>query len=228
MTIGFIGTGAIAEAMIDGLCGVAGLTQPIVITTRSEARSARLAARYDNVTRADDPQTIVDGAETVVIAVLPPQASEVLSSLTFKAETRVLSLVAGLSLADLGQMVAPATDLQLAIPLPPIDRGLGPIPLCPEDGPGTDLLGGVGTLVRVADERQFQALSAGSALMAMSFALMARTATWLEGRDLAPENAALYATSMTEALATMAGDHDAEIPPPAASPTSRCTRRSAS
>ena len=51
MRIGFIGTGTIAGAMVEGLSGLSAPPE-IIVSPRSETISTRLAARFANVRRA--------------------------------------------------------------------------------------------------------------------------------------------------------------------------------
>lgn len=206
MKLGFIGTGAISEATIAGLCGVAGFTDPIVVSERSAARSARLAEKFANVSVEPDNQAIVDRCDWIVVAVLPEQTRAVLEALAFRAEQRIVSLVAGVGLAALGPLAAPATRITRAIPMPPIERGIGPIPICPPDPEVAALFGRVGTPIQAADERPFHAVAASGALMASFFELQAVTARWLERQGLDREEAANGVTSMFLALATLAAD----------------------
>ena len=111
MTIGFIGTGTIAGAMVEGLSG---LLQPpaILVSPRSEAVSRRLAARYGNVRRVDS-NAAAAAAGIVVLGMRPAQLGEAIEGLSFGADQIVLSLVAGLSLAEL-QKIAPRPRLARA------------------------------------------------------------------------------------------------------------------
>ena len=210
MRLGFIGTGAIAEAMIDGLCGVGGFDGEITVSRRSAERSARLADRHGNVRVVDDNQALVDACDWIVLAVLPDQAVNVASDLTFRPDQKIISVAAGLDRAELAPAVAPATGVHRAIPMPPVERGLGPIPVYPPDAEIEALFATVGTPVPVTDERQFQAFFAASGLMAAFFETVASTATWLEGEDVPPREAALYSSAMFHALAALAADADAE------------------
>ena len=60
-------------------------------------------------------------------------ASGILSSLHFRPRHRVISLVAGLDLQTVPSLVKPATAVHRVNPLPPIERGEGPILLYPPD-----------------------------------------------------------------------------------------------
>lgn len=209
MTLGFIGTGAISEAMIEGFIA-GGFTDPILVSERSKARSSRLAERHENVSVEADNQTIVDASDWVVLAVLPDQALEVASGLTFRADQRIISVIAGIRLEALVPVVAPATDIHRTVPMPPIERGLGPTAICPPNTELEALFNRAGTAVAVEDERQFQALAVATSVMAMFFEQVARAATWLEKEGVPAEQAASYSCSLYEALATLTGLEDAK------------------
>ncbi len=49
MIIGFLGTGAISEAIIRGLCDKANYSDRILISQRSPERSTKLALDYDQI-----------------------------------------------------------------------------------------------------------------------------------------------------------------------------------
>lgn len=208
MKLGFIGTGAISEAMIEGFIA-GGFTDPIMVSERSAARSQRLAARHANVTASPDNQAIVDASDWVVLAVLPDQAIEVASALRFRAHQRIISLAAGIRLATWAPVIAPASEIHRAVPMPPIERGLGPTAICPPDEQVEALFDSAGTAVAVEDERQFQALAAATALMATLFETVATSAKWLEDQGVPDAQAAAYASSMFQALAQLTTLEDA-------------------
>ena len=133
MRTGFIGTGAITEAIVIGLYTLGGYSERIVVSRRSRERSTILAERFPLVEVVDDNQILVDRCDQVFISVLPKQAVEVVSQLQFAAHHRVVSLVAGLSLETIASLTAPASSCFRAIPMPPIEYGLGPTPLFPPD-----------------------------------------------------------------------------------------------
>src|SRR3954454_22697619 len=64
--LGIVGVGAIAEAIITGLCGEDTLTS-IHLSPRSGPRARRLAARYPSVQVADTNQTVVERADIVLL-----------------------------------------------------------------------------------------------------------------------------------------------------------------
>ncbi|MBT4358027.1 MAG: NAD(P)-binding domain-containing protein, partial [Proteobacteria bacterium] len=133
MTIGFIGTGVISEAMIRGLSDVAGYTDQIMVSKRSFDRSKRLSEAYSNITICETNTEVVDQSDWVFVGVLPDQVAMVLQALPFKTTQKVISLVAGVGLKDLKRYLYPCEDVIRAIPMPPIEFGKGPLAICPSD-----------------------------------------------------------------------------------------------
>jgi pyrroline-5-carboxylate reductase len=207
--LGFIGTGAITEAMVRGLCGPGGHREPILVSERSRERSDRLAAGFANVAVSADNQAIVDRSDWVIVAVRPDHARDVLSALRFRPTHRVISLVAGLDLPAVTALAKPAGAVHRANPLPAIERGEGPILFHPPDEAVAALLRRVGTPVGVADERQYHVVMCSGALMGAFFELVATTARWTERQGVPPPEAAAYATELFHALAGLAREQDA-------------------
>lgn len=99
----FIGPGVMAEAMILGLIGRAGVTpSQIVACGPRPERLAELAGRHGIGSEADARQA-VSGAETVILSVKPQSLPQVLRQLdgSIPQEALVLSIVAGVRLSHL-------------------------------------------------------------------------------------------------------------------------------
>jgi pyrroline-5-carboxylate reductase len=210
MILGFIGTGGITEAIVKGLCNHGGHDTPILVSRRNRDRSRRLAEAFDLVEVVDDNQDIVDRSDWIVISVLPGQALDLLSSLRFRDDHLVISLPAGITLDTVAERIRPATRVCRAIPMPPVEFGLGPTPVCPPNSGVQALFNGIGAAVAVEDERQFTALAASTAIMATFFDWIASNASWLESQNVPAKEAAFYTTSVFHALAAMAARVDAE------------------
>ena len=84
MVLGFLGTGAISEAMVRGLCGNAGYSNPILVSGRSQARSERLSSDYHQVEVITENALLVEKSDWVIVAVLPDQVEATLGELTFR------------------------------------------------------------------------------------------------------------------------------------------------
>lgn len=201
MKLGFIGTGAIAEAVIIGMLDAKAFDGEVIVSKRSESRSAMLAKRFSQVKIEEDNQAIVEQSDWVFVSVLPAQAEMLLSQLRFRREQFVISMVAGRTLASLAELVRPATNVFRIIPLPPIEQGLGPLPLTPPNDDIAALFNCFGTAVQVEDEKQFSAFSASSAIMASFYELVASQARWLMNQGVADADATRYATAILHSLA---------------------------
>lgn len=203
MKIGFIGTGAIAEAVIVGLINHGGVSGPVLISARTAARAEKLSNKFENVKVEPDNQSIVDKVEILFLSVLPEQANDVMNSLSFRAEQTIVSLVAGISVSEIVEHVTPATQVHRIIPMPPNELGVGPIPIFPPSDEVESLLSDLGSIIPVTDEGQFSTFSAASALMAVFFELVATNARWCTRQGVSAEQGTLYSSSLFHALATL-------------------------
>jgi len=105
MNICFIGGGNMANAMIGGLVrGGASRPEEVRVVEINEANRARIAS-YGARVFAQMDREAVGGAEVVVLAVKPQQIKEVAATLgaMLAPGQVVLSIAAGIRLADLGQ-----------------------------------------------------------------------------------------------------------------------------
>ena len=200
MRLGFIGTGTITTAVVTGLCTADKPPTSIFVSPRSADRAAELQNKFDRVTIARDNQDVVDNCDWIVLAVLPKVAQKILSSLEFRANQRVLSLIATLSANDLSDLVAPASDIFRVVPLPIAAEHLGPIALCPPDPEVAELMNRIGYVVQVEDEDRFYALWSLTALMAPYFALLGTTTEWLIKKGIDKPAAKQYVGSMFAGL----------------------------
>lgn len=206
MRLGFIGTGAITEALVRGMLRDDPSDLTIVVSARSAEVSDRLAARFPRVVSvAPNNQEIVDGSDIVVLAIRPQIARKVLTGLSFRADQIVVSLVAMLAMDDLGKLVAPARHIVRAIPLPSAAEGGSPTAIIPPDDRVRRFFERVGTVVEADDEQAFDALAAASAIMATHFALAATVASWLGRHGVAEDAARLYVGRILSGLSRTAG-----------------------
>lgn len=198
--IGVIGTGAIAEALLIGMIEHSRCSGPIRVSIRNEQRSSRLADRFENVVIDRSNQSIVDQADLIIIAVLPDQTAAVLNDLTFRNDQTLVNLVTGFSVAEIQKIVSPLSRVHRLIPLPPVEFGLGPLPLFPPCEDIESLFSGCGKVIQVDDESAFAGFAAASGLMATHHRLTATVAKWVTNRGVSAENAAAYTSHMFHAL----------------------------
>jgi pyrroline-5-carboxylate reductase len=200
MTLGFVGTGAITAALVEGLAAT-GDDRPITLSPRNAEVAARLAGRFAHVSVAPDNQAVLDRSDLVVLAIRPQIAGEVLGRLAFRAGQRVVSLIATMPLDRLRSLTAPAGDVTRVVPLPSAARRQGPIVIYPPDPAIVALFDRVGTTIPLNDESEFEVFTAGTALMSSQFAIAGAAVQWMARRGIAEGTARDFFAAMLEGLA---------------------------
>ncbi|MCA0204522.1 MAG: NAD(P)-binding domain-containing protein [Proteobacteria bacterium] len=178
--LGFLGTGTIAQAVVRGL---AGQGARILVSRRSEAVSAALAAELPEVTVADN-QAVVDGSDVIFIALLPGVVAEVLPSLRFRPDQQVISFAAGLSLSDLAPLIAPARAAALMLPFPGIARGGSPVLAQGDVALVERFFGARNRIFPVETEAQMDALLCAQAVLSPALRLVEEAGQWLDGKGV--------------------------------------------
>jgi pyrroline-5-carboxylate reductase len=206
MTLGFLGTGAISSAIVTGLSASGAEPPAVRVSPRNDETATDLAKRFANVSIASSNQDVLDSSDTVIVAVRPPIAAEVLSDLRFGPEHRVISVVSGLSLESLASLVAPATQIARAVPLPSVANRMGPTAVFPADGVVENLFASIGTVYEVRTEAEFNAICATTATVASFYVYMDKIASWLSSQGLPEALARDYVARMFLGEASMTSD----------------------
>jgi len=205
LTLGFIGTGTITSAIVEGLCAHTPAAHRIRVSPRNPEVAARLATRFPEVRVATSNQDVVDASDVVFLAVRPQVAPPILEMLRFRPEQRVVSLIATFSRARVAELVAPAQSVTCAVPQPTVSARLSPTAMFPPDPLVSALFNGLGVAFEAATECEFQALFATTAAMATFFTLLDTLARWLTAHDVSPAAARDYVTKMFQGLADVPG-----------------------
>ncbi|NEY90287.1 NAD(P)-binding domain-containing protein [Tabrizicola oligotrophica] len=173
--VGFIGTGEIASLMVQGL---AGQGHEIVVSDRNAEVAARLAATVPGL-RVASNREVVAAADIVILCLLARVADEALTGLPFRAGQSVISVMVDVGLAKLQKLCAPATDIAITIPLPPIATGGCPLPVYPASPALEMLFGARNRVFTVRDEVALNAHFGATALCSPFLAQVLTTAAWL-------------------------------------------------
>ncbi|WP_395403442.1 NAD(P)-binding domain-containing protein [Arthrobacter sp. UC242_113] len=135
----------------------------IVLSPRSQARSGDLAARFQTARLASTNQDMVDQSDAVVLCVLPQQAEEVVGQLTSRVDQPVNSVMAGVHLSVLRNLLAPARNIARSIPAPAVAARSSITPIYPSTDAARDLYRRLGGYLEIDDEIAFESVSAASA-----------------------------------------------------------------
>lgn len=173
--LGFIGTGEIAAAMVRAL---AGQGHSILISPRNAALAATLSAEVDGVAIAPN-DAIVEGSDVVFLCLLARVAEEVLPQLPFRAGQSVISVMVDAPIAKLRRLCAPATDIAITIPLPPIAVGGCPLPVYPASPTLQSLFGARNPVIPLASEAALAAHLGVSAICSPILDQLITAASWL-------------------------------------------------
>jgi len=200
MTLGIIGVGTIAAAVVEGLqSSSAGC--PIVLSPRNEHRAAILASKFAEVQVAPTNQAVLDASETVIIAVRPQIAHAVLSELRFHPNHRVVSLIPAVTLNYLRSMTAPARSVTRAVPLPSAARGESPTAMYPPDPSLKALFQKLGAVIELDREEEFEAFTTATAIMSIYFRCAQTVVSWMQREGVSQAKAHAFVSQILLGLA---------------------------
>lgn len=192
MRLGFIGAGEITASLVTGLSSFETPAHPISLSPRNSSVAAELSHRFPGVSVASSNQEVLEFSDTIIVALRPSVARDVLSKLRFRADHRVISLVAALSLRRLSELVAPAAKVARAVPMPSAAKRLSPTAIYPRDPVALELFGLVGSVFPVDREDELNAISAASATVATYYAFNEAIVSWLEQQGVPARQARDY------------------------------------
>ena len=196
MTLGVIGVGHIASAVVTGLCTSPDWSEAILLSPRNPARAAALAARFPAVGIAADNQAVIDGCDRLVLALRPQDAAAALGGLRLPPDLPLVSLMAMIPAAALRDLTGSAAAIVRAVPLPSAAHHQGPIAQWPADAAVEALLARIGRVVVVDGEAALHALWATTGLVATWYGLADGVAGWLRRQGVAPAEAAAYVAAL--------------------------------
>lgn len=202
--IGFVGTGTITKAIIDGLINKPDPVGQIIVSPRNAGIAAELAETYSNVVVAADNQAVIDTSDAVFLAVRPQIAADVIRSLQFRIGQLVVSVIAATERATLLDWIGTNVELVQAIPLPFVENREGVTAIYPKNARVAHLFNDLGTAVECETREEYDLLAVASATMSLFFGQMGRIVDWLEARGLPPESARAYMSAHFESLAKVA------------------------
>jgi pyrroline-5-carboxylate reductase len=159
-TIGFLGAGAITEALIRGLLdgGVVRPEQMVVSNRANRERLASLAARFG--VRTGTKAGVVNCADVLVLACKPKDVVDLLDEVggSTREGQVLLSVLAGVGTDLIASLVKPGVQIVRAMPNTSSQVGESATAICPGAGAGPEalelcgrVLGAVGRVVAVPE-----------------------------------------------------------------------------
>jgi pyrroline-5-carboxylate reductase len=209
--LGILGVGAIAEAIVTGLCEERDVAPSILLSPRSRPRSQALASRYPSVQVAEDNRSVVSRSRVVLLSMRPQDADAAARDVAFSPGQAVISVIAGVPTARLRELAAPATVLARAVPLPAVARRQGLTAIYPPGHEARVLFDCLGGTIAVGDEGALDALSASTATVAAHFAYLATISRWLTAQGIGEAEAARYVAATFAPLAETLSSPPADL-----------------
>ena len=209
-TLGFIGTGTLASALVTGFCARAPETPyPIVLSPRSRDNAARLKAAWpDRITMAESMQEVVDRSDWVMLAVLPKAGEEVCASLRFRPEQKVVNFMSDKALPQVREWIGPTAALVHMVPLTFNAFCDGPIVLSPPNAEAAEIFGHIGQVVQLEERYHAAVLAAVTGCVAPFFTLLDTLSQWSAAQGVPPDLAARYVSGFFGAVCQEAAPLD--------------------
>ncbi len=208
MKLGFVGTGKISSAVVEGLCSAHIEGLEIKLSPRGEIVTQALAQAHAQVERCQSNQQVLDESEVVVLAVRPDDAMGVVAGLKFRADHEVISFVPFLLQADLERAAAPARHCCRAIPLPTVVHHQCPTTILHPNQTALDLFGAIGQPLLVDNESQLHTLWTLTGLISPLYDWMDGLSQWSVGQGVTEELSRRFVVDMVQALAYAAQQSD--------------------
>lgn len=205
MNIGVIGVGIIASYMVTGFCESG--DNKFFLSPRNAEKSAELKGKYpEKITIAGDNQEVLDKSEVVILAVLPELAEGILSSLAFRSDHKIISVIPIIGLPRIKDIIGETEILVDVLPLPFIAKNIGPLAIYPPHTEMVELLKPLGDLVAVDTAQEMSVIRTTTALMSPYYELIAHVVDWCGEKGLGEDKSKAYVTSFFSALSRLASE----------------------
>ncbi len=209
-TLGFIGVGELARYTVEGLRR-GGHADPIVLSPRNRDHAAWLEANRD-CRVATSNQAVADASDIVILATRPAHCLEALLGLELRPGQLLLSVVAGVTVAELRGALNAEIDVVRAMPVSCATVGASPTLIYPRHDAVSALFERCGKAIAVDDERHFDQGTILACVYSWYFALFESLIEATGGPALPREIAAELVLGMARGAAELALARPAQTP----------------
>jgi len=206
--VGFIGTGHIAAPMVRFL-----VRRGFDVTVSERGAQTASALKASHGVKVAKNQEVADHCDIVFLCLRPDVAPSALNGLTFRPDHKIVSVMAGVPLAELRRICALATDISMTIPLGFLEFGGCPLPACPDGTVLRTLFEPENPVLDVAREDAFNMHFAVCAAVPGLLDLMITAGEWLAQESGDPDTAAKYTRQLVAGFLTSLPDGGAELMP---------------
>ena len=200
MKLGFIGTGEISKAVIQGIISSRIKFSKIYISNRNNKISKQLSKSNKKISIMKDNQKIIDACEWVFLAITPVVGKKIIKDLKIKKKHTIISFISTIKMKELKKFIKVKATIVRAIPLPPISLKKGPIPIYPPNKKVKRFFNNLGTTVEIKNEALSLNFWTTSSMMAPFYEILYTLSQWLIKKGVKKESAQKYITSLFVAL----------------------------
>lgn len=201
--IGILGAGHLISYLVPGM--LRGPEKPDFLLSPRNHQIAQTLAQDHALKIAASNAELVDACDVVIVAVRPMQINDALEGLAWRADQTIISLCAGVSIAEISLHTHGAA-ITRALPVTAARFGESPTALYPECNIARSLFAPCGPIVVLENEDQFDAASMFGAYYGWIQHLIGEMTGWATANGLHPGAARLLASQMTRAAATTVRD----------------------
>ena len=206
MNVGFIGTGEIAEALIEGITGQG---HKIYVSNRSNLRSKRLSKEYTDVIACENDE-VCSSSDIIFICLMASVARAILPKINFRGDHQIISVMAHINRDELISYCMPAKNICITIPLPFVAKGGCPLPVYPHSDALKFLYGANNSIIVLESPDHIAPHFVISAMLSPVFSLFDLASKWLgskTGNDLQSE---IYLTHLFKGYLDFMPDSERE------------------
>jgi len=200
MKLGFIGTGQISKAVINGILKSNIKYSKIYISKRNLKISSELSKKNKKIIVIKDNQEILNKSNWVFLGVTPTVGNKILKNLKFKSSHTIINFISTIGTSQLKKYIKVKSKIVRALPLPPIALRKGPVPICPANKKVKIFFNHLGTAVEVSDEKLFTNFWCMTAMMAPYYEMLNTLSKWLSNKGLKKSDTQKYITSLFFAM----------------------------
>lgn len=201
-TIGFVGVGELAKYSVTGLRR-GGYDGPILLSPRNRRIAAELQRDFACSVQRDN-QAVVEHSDCVVIATRPPDCFDALGGLEFRSGQTLISVVAGIQLERLREVVPATVGIVRAMPVSSAEVGASPTLIYPADEFVAQLFDHCGNSIMVDDEAHFDQGTVLACVYSWYFELFQTLIDVTGGEHLPPAASAELVMGMAKGAAELA------------------------
>ncbi|MCL2406700.1 MAG: NAD(P)-binding domain-containing protein [Defluviitaleaceae bacterium] len=203
MKIGILGVGTIATCVVTGFCGLDD-RHDFFLSPRNVVKSAALAEKYGNCRVCLSNQEVLDNSDVIIISMNAASVAIALPTLTFRDDHVIINLVASIPPEDILTAVGAVKGFYHVVPLPFVEKRIGPIAAYPECGWLHNLLTPLGNIVFAKNMDEIRTMQAITALMSTFYETLNGLTLFAEAHGMDGKKAKDFAAAFFGALCVRA------------------------